>query len=284
MSGLNSIFTPLQNLPLEAQLAGMAVIGGWKVFNFLQNRQANEAARDDYMRQFSELMKTNQHAAGQTAPAGAEWREVIPVSLFTRTDYAYGIDEIAFDMILDEEHSKAAKVTEYAVEDGSPISDHIELQPRELRFTALVSNFSITAQAVSPGYNRAAETWTALKLLMDDKRLVTITTVLERYPNMAITSVSAPRDGKAGDAVEFTVTAREVRVVKLRATTITGIVRPRTDAEKQASTKADGGRKTAEQAKKEEVWVMDQRGIIIREDTDKALNNTPSSVKVGNPW
>lgn len=284
MSGLNSIFTPLQNLPLEAQLAGMAVIGGWKVVNFIQNRQANEAARDDYMRQFSELMKTRQQAPVQAAPSGAEWREVIPVSLFARSDCAYGVEDIAFDLILDEDHSKTAKVTEYAVEDGSPISDHIEVQPRELKFTALVSNFSIGAQIVTPGYNRAAETWTALKLLMDDKRLVTITTVLERYPSMAITSVSAPRSDKSGEAVEFSVTAREVRVVKLRATTITGVVRPRTDAEKQASTKVDGGRKTTTQGKKEEVWVMDQRGIIIREDTDKALNNTPSSVKVGNPW
>lgn len=284
MSGLNSVFTPLQNLPLEAQLAGMAVIGGWKVVNFIQNRQANEAARADYLRQFSELMKTSQHVAGQVAPAGSEWREVVPASLFARTDYAYGIDDVAFDMILDEDHSKTAKVTEYAIEDGTPVSDHIELQPRELKFTALVSNFSIGAQAVSPGYNRAAETWTALKLLMDDKRLVTITTVLERYADMAITSVSAPREGKTGDAIEFSVTAREVRVVKLRATTITGVVRPRTDAQKQASTKVDSGRKATEQAKKEEVWVMDQRGIIIREDTDKALNNTPSSVKVGNPW
>ncbi len=284
MSGLNSVFTPLQNLPLEAQLAGMAVIGGWKVFNFIQNRQANEAAREDYLRQFSELMKTTQHVAGQVAPAGTEWREVVPASLFTRTDYAYGIDDVTFDMILDEDHSKTAKVTEYAIEDGTPVSDHIELQPRELKFTALVSNFSISAQAVSPGYNRAADTWTALKLLMDDKRLVTITTVLERYADMAITSVSAPRTGRTGDAIEFSVTAREVRVVKLRATTITGVVRPRTDAQKQASTKVDGGRKATEQAKKEEVWVMDQRGIIIREDTDKALNNTPSSVKVGNPW
>ena len=68
----------------------------------------------------------------------------IPVSLFYRED-GWSVGEISLDLILTEGHSLNAAVTQHPVQDGSTISDHITILPRNGTLRALVSNFSLAA-------------------------------------------------------------------------------------------------------------------------------------------
>ena len=69
-------------------------------------------------------------------------KSLIPTSLFYPKE-GYSVGEIDIDLILDENHSKHAVVTENPLQDGRAVSDGIYLQLREGSLTALVSNHSL---------------------------------------------------------------------------------------------------------------------------------------------
>lgn len=58
------------------------------------------------------------------------------------------LHSVEFDLLLDEQHSLEAEVTQHTVEDGSTISDHIRLLPRKGSLTGFVTNHPFTV-----GYN-----------------------------------------------------------------------------------------------------------------------------------
>ena len=285
MAGLNSVFTPLQNLPWEAQLAGMAVIGGWKVANYFADKKAAEAQRTAYQEKFSELMALNQ-TAPQTSPTGKEWSSTIPVSLFVRTDKAYSVGDVMFDMVVSEDHAKTATVSEHPVEEGAPISDHIQVNLRTLTMKVLVSNYSLSTQKTqglqTEVINRASRVWSDLTALVEEKKLVEVVTVLEDYRNMAVTSVSAPRKDSTGDALEFDITARQIRKAKLAETVLTGVIKPidqSTAQRRQAAAKVDVGRQTPQDAKAESV-VRDRLGVVISRDVAAAMGTHKGAVNL----
>lgn len=178
--------------------------------------------------------------------------------LFYRKD-GYSVGAVELDLILRENHSKEAEVTENPLQDGRAISDGIYLRLREGSLTALVSNHSLkhveklseqTTEAIlnlaqwQPLKNRAAETWEELKATMDRKELVTIVTALEVYDNVAITKISAPRDGDSGDAQEFEISFKQVEVVKLREDKVTAQVQPKdmeSDINRASAVNIDNG-------------------------------------------
>lgn len=178
--------------------------------------------------------------------------------LFYRKE-GYSVGAIELDIILSENHSKDARVTENPLQDGRAVSDGIYLELREGNFTALVSNHSLkhveevseqTTDALldlaqwQPLKNRAREAWEELKSLMDRKELVTIVTALEVYDNVAITHIGAPRDGDSGDAQEFEISFKEVKKVQLREDKVSAQVQPSdmgSDINRQAAVGTSGG-------------------------------------------
>jgi len=167
----------------------------------------------------------------------------IPVSLFYRED-GWSVGEISLDLILTEGHSLNAAVTQHPVQDGSTISDHITILPRNGTLRALVSNFSLAdassnkaetwqdvyeqgeaAQESLP--NRAADTWEKLKELVKRRELVKVVTALEVYEDMALTRVETTRDGDTGDALEIEIDYEQAIRVKLKETKVTAQVQPR---------------------------------------------------------
>lgn len=283
MPGLNSVFTPLQNLPWEAQLAGMAVIGGWKVLNYINDKDQVAGVRKDFQDNFRELYKQS-YTAPQVPAGDAVWRKTVPVSLFVRTDDQYGVDDITFDVIVEESHQKGATVSEHPVEEDSPITDHIQLNLRTLTMKVLVSNYSVNAAALigDAGVdNRAAQVWSRLKNLVDEKKLVRAVSILEKYPDMAITSVSTARKAATGDALEFDITARQVRVIRVRNAVLTGIVKHNDPAlSRQTNKKVDPGAQVAKDAqeKKAKSAVLDKYGIITRAETAAGVGTDKGAI------
>ena len=174
---------------------------------------------------------------------GGRFEPAAPVSLFYRAD-GWSVGEISLDLILTETHSLNAVVTQHPVQDGSTISDHINILPRSGTMRVLVSNFSLStaegdaraawdeiysqgeaAQKTLP--NRAEEAWKKLKDLVKTRELVKVVTSLEVYEDVALTRVETTRDGDTGDALEIDIDYEQVTKVKLKETKVTIQVQPR---------------------------------------------------------
>lgn len=179
----------------------------------------------------------------------------------------YKVGSVELDLILDEEHSKSAQVTENPLQDGRAISDGIFLELQEGSLTGLVTNHSVkiaeerakqlelqdseTLMAEAENYqleNRARQAWIDLKAVMDAKQAVTIVTSLEVYDNVVITNISTERNGDSGDALEIKVSFRQIRTVSLMEHEVTAQVQPKdmdSDINRKSALGVNVGQKVA---------------------------------------
>lgn len=185
--------------------------------------------------------------------------------LFYRKE-GYSVGGVSLDLVLDENHSKSAEVTENPLQDGRAISDGIYLKLREGSLTGLVSNHSLkhteelekenqNAEGLlniaqwQPLKNRAAEAWNELKAVMEAKQTVTIVTALEVYENVAMTNIETTLDGESGDALAIRITFKQVKTVQLVEDKVSLKMDPEnmeTDINRIVANKKDGGQKVAE--------------------------------------
>lgn len=184
----------------------------------------------------------------------------------------YKVGSVELDLILDEDHSKSAQVTENPLQDGRAISDGIFLELQEGSLTGLVTNHSVkiaeerakqlelqdseTLMAEAENYqleNRAKQAWVDLKAVMDAKQPVTIVTSLEVYDNVAITNISTERNGDSGDALEIKVSFRQILTVSLKEHEVTAQVQPKdmdSDINRKSALGVNVGQKVAKNVSK----------------------------------
>ena len=184
----------------------------------------------------------------------------------------YKVGSVELDLILDEDHSKSAQVTENPLQDGRAISDGIFLELQEGSLTGLVTNHSVklaeerakqldlqdseTLMAEAENYqleNRAKQAWIDLKAVMDAKQPVTIVTSLEVYDNVAITNISTERNGDSGDALEIKVSFRQILTVSLMEHEVTAQVQPKdmdSDINRKSALGVNVGQKVAKNIRK----------------------------------
>ena len=184
----------------------------------------------------------------------------------------YKVGSVELDLILDEDHSKSAQVTENPLQDGRAISDGIFLELQEGSLTGLVTNHSVkiaeerakqlelqdseTLMAEAKNYqleNRARQAWIDLKAVMDAKQPVTIVTSLEVYDNVAITNISTERNGDSGDALEIKVSFRQILTVSLMEHEVTAQVQPKdmdSDINRKSALGVNVGQKVAKNISK----------------------------------
>ena len=147
---------------------------------------------------------------------------------------------ITLDAALDVNLSHSMTVTDFPVEDGASISDHAQQQPASVTIHGLVSStpmriFSFGAIA---GNARPRAAFEILLELQATRELVRIVTDLRTYDNMALTGIDAPRRQDTKNALLFTATFREVRLVSSQIVTL-----PAEEEVQQTATKAEEGGK-----------------------------------------
>ena len=172
-----------------------------------------------------------------------------PVSLFYR-EGGYSMGAISFDLLTKENHVFENIITAHPVENGSPITDHIQNVLRNGSLTGWVTNFSIAREnlsLLSRPENKAQQVYDAIKALWLSKELVTIVTSLEVYENVAFDMVSCSRDGETGEIQEFDIEFSEVRIVQL--------------SEKRITAKVDAGKPTSIQSKQASVLHNAGQGV-----------------------
>ena len=184
----------------------------------------------------------------------------------------YKVGSVELDLILDEDHSKSAQVTENPLQDGRAISDGIFLELQEGSLTGLVTNHSVkraeerakqlelqdseTLMDEAKNYqleNRAKQAWVDLKAVMDAKQPVTIVTSLEVYDDVAITNIWTERNGDSGDALEIKVSFRQILTVSLMEHEVTAQVQPKdmdSDINRKSALGVNVGQKVAKNISK----------------------------------
>lgn len=156
------------------------------------------------------------------------------------------IDGFPIDATISETHSLSSSVTEYPVESGANLTDHIRALPIEVTMEAIVSDTPLmrmkplrdsgrtapqraavaSSQALTP---QLVQTASALKpdvakpsqAALDHLvkmhaacKPVHIVTSLKTYENMAVTSIEIPRSKDQTGGLWFTVQFRQVQIVE----------------------------------------------------------------------
>ena len=179
---------------------------------------------------------------------------------------------LKLDASLKENHVRKATVSDNELEDGTIASDHVRLTPLSLTMDAVVSDtpISILGLGVSTddflgaandffgGEKSAfedlvkndtrtpAEAWAYLNDTMELRTPFSVVTALDRYENMIITSLSAPRTAQNGKDLAFSIELREIITIKSSTTTIPGFKLG--DGADSASSKGKLGKQSAKEA------------------------------------
>lgn len=148
---------------------------------------------------------------------------------------------VVLDASVSETHTSSASITSHPVESGANITDHVHREPDSITIQGVISNTSTAfpqgvvgvaliksvANLVSGVSNDLAKTaYDQLRQLVDGKELVKIVTTLREYNDMLIENLTVTRDSQYGDALNFTATARQVRLIKTSSVEKTSIPAP----------------------------------------------------------
>ena len=199
--------------------------------------------------------------------------KVMQSSLFFR-DEGFGLEELKFDLLIDESHSLDFDIPEHAVENGSSISDHVCERLRSVQITGLFTNHPIGGK--KSGYvnedgtvneepdevsvdgaegrgNIALANFEKLKEIARRRNPVRLVTSLEVYEEMVFESIPYSRGPDDGESIKFTAKLREVRTAKVSTVRRDGVWNPpapktqATDAGKKMAENNKAGKATAEE-------------------------------------
>jgi len=116
------------------------------------------------------------------------------------------IGELEVDVVVTETHNQLSEVTDSAVENGSTVSDHVNIQPATLSMEGVISNRPTSlrefAQKQLSGKD-AQQGYDDLRRLAELGSLVTVVTNIRVYDNMVMTSFSVDRDKSTKEVIRF---------------------------------------------------------------------------------
>lgn len=114
---------------------------------------------------------------------------------------------IVFDTVTVEEHKYASRVTNFPVEFGPIVSDHIVKEPDRVNITGIVSDTPINIFAP---FNRSVDVFNKLVDIQARRVVVELVTGIKVYSNMAITLLDVPRNIKTGQTLTFNIEFQKI--------------------------------------------------------------------------
>lgn len=161
------------------------------------------------------------------------------------------IGDLVLDARISENHQLSNDVTQYPIEEGSNITDHVRNRPFVLTMTGHVSDSPIEYYGLSSSLNslsgetRSSSAFDQLVSIYNGKKLVDVQTTLNLYQNMSIQDLIFPRDNTVGQELRFTATLIQVTKAKTEFATVNiDNVKPDENRDKRAAADADRGKQT----------------------------------------
>ena len=139
------------------------------------------------------------------------------------------IGDYVIDAAINEDHSFDSDVTDHPVETGADITDNIRAKPVQVTLDCVVSDTPIGAVASlrgntddngQPLYKPSSDAYATMIAIRDARLPVTIVTSLATFENMALVSLSVPRNAQNGDALRFKATFKQIKFITNDRTTV----------------------------------------------------------------
>ena len=172
------------------------------------------------------------------------------------------IGVMTLDISIKETHTRKATVTENEVEDGSIVTDHVNINPEKLTIDGEISEFPIglggVAGVTAVGLQRKIlgseglvsgirkkpeDAYQYLVDVFDAGEPIEVITGLQAYEDMVIEELSVPRSSKDGKSLLFSA---KLKRVKFAVTELTASFK--LDAEANATEKAKKGKQSSKEA------------------------------------
>lgn len=169
--------------------------------------------------------------------------KAIPASLFSREE-GFGlfnvansggsVDEVKFDLLIDESHTLEFEASDHPIENGAVITDHITQKLRTCTITGMFTNSPMQefsgstiddfrnaeVNGAEGTTNRSREMFETLEKMAMERKPVRLVTALKVYPEMIILSLPTKRTAEDGESVKFTMTLREFKIATLKKSVV----------------------------------------------------------------
>lgn len=125
---------------------------------------------------------------------------------------------VTLDVTLTETHARTSRVTEFPIEGGGNINDHVSLGPKTLDIEGFVTDTPFEEAGLTLGRSRASTAYFLLEQLWQMRIPFACYSQMAIYPNMVIESLSVPNT-RSSD-LRFTCKLRQLTIVTGQNTVI----------------------------------------------------------------
>lgn len=129
-------------------------------------------------------------------------------TLFGRRYDKGRVGVVELDVTISENHTFNSRATNFPVETGGDVTDHIINDPDVLTLEGLVSD---TPLNIFSFFNRSIDAFNRLVDLHERREPVTVVTGLKVYQNMVMTVLDVPRTIETGQSLTFNITLQNIR-------------------------------------------------------------------------
>lgn len=158
---------------------------------------------------------------------------------------------LQLDALISEGTELAARASEYPVEDGSPITDHVTVENERLKLSGLITPSDVMLMTAD-GRTRLMEAKATLRKLVSDRQPMTVSTGMDNYTDMVLVSCNIGRSNE-GDHLTVDAELIKIRRVTLRQVDIPPDRTSGTATGKAGSTKTKAGKSDGNEPKPKEV-------------------------------
>ena len=127
--------------------------------------------------------------------------------LFGRKYVRSNVQGIFLDVTVSEDHHYVSRVTQFPIENGRIITDHVINEPETLSLTGIVSDSPL---AILSSFNRSTDAFNRLIRIHELKERITVVTGIKVYENMIMTSLNVPRNVETGQSLSFVMEFQKV--------------------------------------------------------------------------
>lgn len=127
--------------------------------------------------------------------------------LFNRKYAQSNVGGVFLDATLTEDHNYSSVVTNYPVESGRNISDHIYNEPITVQITGIVTDSPLSFLS---SFNRSIDAFNRLILIHQRRERITVVTGIKVYPSMVMTNLQVPRNVNTGQSLTFSIQLQQM--------------------------------------------------------------------------
>ena len=122
------------------------------------------------------------------------------------------------DTIPEEQHAIEVGVSQYPIETGATLTDHVFIKPKKLTITAYVSDLLVPVSSTLTTPYRDSEAWKKIVDQILKREVLTVVTLLTTYQNMILTGASAPKNSSNGRSLIVNMSFEESLIANSQST------------------------------------------------------------------